>query len=264
MQNIMSKEVKVGIFAATGVVLFCLSVVLLGGDKFFFTSSYYLKIRVPQAQGLGKGSVVTLTGVPIGNVRSVSFSEGSSEVELTVSIERKLQSRITEGSLASIKTQGALGDKYIYIQPGPANAKPLADGALLETDRTPDFIDVISSKGAEMGEIVEVIKEVRLMFQNINRDNRSEKLMANMVESTAELTKTMNEARETFRYMRNEALPPLASVMKKIDKGQGTLGALINDPSLHNRLSNMLGESPRNNFLKPLIRESIQTNEQKR
>ena len=49
--------------------------------------------------------------------------------------------------------------------------------------------------------------------------------------------------------------------MAALDNGQGTLGALINDPSLHNRISAFMGEAPRNRFLKPLIRESIQTNE---
>jgi phospholipid/cholesterol/gamma-HCH transport system substrate-binding protein len=52
--------------------------------------------------------------------------------------------------------------------------------------------------------------------------------------------------------------------MKKIDRGQGTLGALVNDSSLHNRLSRLLGASPRNQFLKPIIRDSIQTHEQSR
>ena len=107
-----------------------------------------------------------------------------------------------------------------------------------------------------MGEIVNVIKEVRILFENINRDQRSARFAANMVEATDEMTKFMKEARG--------AIAPMTSVMKKIDAGQGTLGALINDPSLHQRLSSFFGEAPRNRFLKPLIRDSIQTNEQKK
>src|SRR5665213_3697663 len=130
-------------------------------------------------------------------------------------------------------------------------------------DKTPDFLDIIASKGAEMGEIVEVIKEVHLLFANINRDGRSAKLMNNLVDSSEQLGKFLTEGRETFKSMRTDMLQPMSNVMKKIDNSQGTLGLLINDPSLHNRLSNMLGEAPRNKFLKPLIRDSIQTNEQK-
>ena len=50
-----------------------------------------------------------------------------------------------------------------------------------------------------MGEIVEVIKEVHILFANINRDGRSAKLMNNLVESTDELGKFLSEGRETFQ-----------------------------------------------------------------
>lgn len=264
MDTTLSHEIKVGIFMVTGVILFCISVVMLGGDKFFFSKSYYLKVHMAQVQGLGRGSVVSLTGVPIGNVEEIGFIPGSMDVEVSMRLQKSVQPRITEGSLASVKTQGALGDKYIYIEPGPIGATPLADNAVLPMDKTPDFLDIIAQKGAELGEVVEVIKEVRLLFQNINRDGRSAKLMTNLVDSSEQLRMFLSEGRETFHLLRTETLGPLASVMRKLDNGQGTLGALINDSTLHNRLTNMFGESPRNKFLKPLIRDSIQTNETKK
>ena len=125
------------------------------------------------------------------------------------------QDRITEGSKASVKTQGALGDKFIYIEPGPTGALALKDGAVLETDKTPDLIDMIASKGAELGEIVQVIKEVRILFENMNKDGASRKLVTNLVDSTEQMSKFMSEARETFKIMRTDALVPMASVMKK-------------------------------------------------
>lgn len=257
----VSTEIKVGIFVLVGVILFCTSIILLGGDRLFLTKTYNLRIHLPQVQGLNKGSVVSLSGVPVGNVERIRFIDNSSEVELVVSIEQAVQARITEGSLATVKTQGALGDKYVYVKPGPVDAKPLPDDGVLETDKSPDFLDIIASKGAEMGEVVEVIKEINIMFKNINRENRSAHLMTNLVNSTDKLNRFLGEAQDTFKYLRNDTLVPLASVMQKIDRGQGTLGALINDPSLHNRVSNMLGQSPRNKFLKPLIRDTIEKNE---
>ena len=104
--------------------------ILLGGDKFFFSRTYHLKIHMPQVQGLGKGSVVSLSGVPVGNVERIEFVPGSSEVEVNITVQKSAQRKITEGSLASIKTQGALGDKYVYIEPGPITGAPIKDGAV--------------------------------------------------------------------------------------------------------------------------------------
>lgn len=257
----VANEIKVGLFALVGILLFCASVVLLGGDKFFLARTYRLRVHLTQVQGLGKGSVVSLAGVPVGNVGEIKFVEGSPDVEVTLHLEEAVKPRVTEGSKVAIKTQGALGDKFIYIDAGPATAAPMKDNDLLEADKTPDLIDMITSKGAELGQVVEVIKEVRQLVANLNHDGRSAKFMHNLVTGSEDMNKLLVEARETFRLIRTEAVVPMASVMHKIDSGQGTLGALINDPSLHNRLMGFLGEAPRNRFLKPLIRDSIQTNE---
>jgi phospholipid/cholesterol/gamma-HCH transport system substrate-binding protein len=264
MESNLSKELKVGIFTAVGIVLFCLSIILLGGDKFFFASREKLFVRLPQVQGLGQGSVVSLSGVQIGNVDGIEFIDKSHDVEVKLSINSSALKRITEGSKATVKTQGALGDKYIYIEPGPVEAAPLKPGALIETDRSPDFLDLIAQKGAEMSEVVDVVKEMHILLANMNKENRSARLMENLAVASGEMTKFMAEGRETFRALRTDAIQPLASVMKKIDNGQGTMGALINDNSLHNRISAFFGEQPRNKFLKPLIRESIETNEKKK
>jgi phospholipid/cholesterol/gamma-HCH transport system substrate-binding protein len=256
MESTLKHQIKVGIFATIGLVMFCLSVILLGGDKFFLKKTYELKVRLPQVQGLGRGSVVSLSGVVVGNVTDITFIDKSTDVAVHMNIEAGVQPRITEGSKVTVKTQGALGDKYIYIEPGPVDATALKAGAIVETDKTPDFLDVISARGAEIGQVVEVIKEVRELFQNINQDGKSRKLMGNLVASTETLNQFLTEGREAFKTMN--------SVMKKVDKGTGTLGALVNDPSLHNRMTSFMGEAPRNKFLKPLIRDSIQTNEQKK
>jgi phospholipid/cholesterol/gamma-HCH transport system substrate-binding protein len=264
MESSLSKEVKVGIFTAVGIVLFCLSIILLGGDKMFFAAREELKVRLPQVQGLGQGSVVSLSGVPIGNVDGIKFVEKSHDVEVTLDIDEDALKRITEGSKATVKTQGALGDKYIYIEPGPVDAPALKAGALIETDRSPDFLDLIAQKGAEMGEVVDVIKEMRILLQSMNQDGRSGRLFSNLAQASGEMSKFLVEGRETMRSLRTDAIQPLSSVMKKIDNGQGTMGALVNDSTLHNRINSFFGEQPRNKFLKPLIRESIETNEKKK
>jgi phospholipid/cholesterol/gamma-HCH transport system substrate-binding protein len=56
----------------------------------------------------------------------------------------------------------------------------------------------------------------------------------------------------------SQSVRSLASVLNKIDNGNGSLGALINDPTLHNRLTKFLGGEPRQQYLKSLIRKSIQ------
>jgi phospholipid/cholesterol/gamma-HCH transport system substrate-binding protein len=58
-----------------------------------------------------------------------------------------------------------------------------------------------------------------------------------------------------------DSIARLDSILTKIDRGDGTLGALINDPSIHNQLKSYLGGSQRKNNIKSLLRTSIEKEE---
>ncbi len=255
METSISKEIKVGIFAGLGLLAFLVSIILLGGDKLFLRTTYNLRVNLPDVQGLARGSVVSLEGVPAGNVHSLRFIPGSKQIEITMDIDTTYRRRITEGSKAGVKTQGALGDKYIYIEAGPIDGQALADNSLLETSAEGDLLDVITKKGAEFVQIIEVIKEVRELVHSLNENGRTAKLMQNLIADSESLKEVLAESKKP--------IAKLDSILNKIDHGDGTLGALVNDPSLHNRLMQMFGGSQRNKFLTPMIRESIKESERK-
>ncbi len=261
MESQTQSEWKVGVFVTIGLISLAFTILALGGDQMFLVSKMQLKVKFPQVQGLAKGSVVSLSGVIIGNVRHIEFVENDGQLEVTMDIDRSYHSRIPQGSTASVKTQGALGDKYIYIEPGSLTSPPIQEGGYLTAHTGGDLFDVISKRGAELAGVLEVIKEVQTLFQNINRNGRSAQLVDNLLQSSHNLNLFLVEARGALKETRGGTLRRLESVLTKMDEGQGTLGALLNDPHLHNRLSTLLGEQPRHQFLTPLIRDTIRTHE---
>ena len=253
MEVTLSKEIKVGLFAALGLLAFLASIILLGGDLVFFKSTYTLLVLFEDVQGLSRGSVVSLEGVPVGNIHSMQFVGQSKKIEVRMDIDSEFKTRITAGSVASVKTQGALGDKYIYIQSGPLDATPLADNAMVETSDEGDFLDMITKKGAEFSQVLDAFKEVKELVHSMNAENRTAHLMQNLVADTQELKDVLDGAKKPIGKLDN--------ILTKIDRGDGTLGALINDPTLHNKLLQLFGGNTRNKFLTPMIRESIKESE---
>lgn len=245
---------RVGAFVAAGLIVLVISVFLIGGDRLFFRPTETLYVEFKQAQGLAAGSVVSIAGLPAGNVKEIGLAQGRNVVVAELNIEKKLFSRLTDRSEISVKTQGALGDKYIYIDPGPEGGKSLNPGATLTSDLQPDLLEMLSTKTSEVsGSAVDVISELSTLLKELNANNRSASLMENLVGTSKNLNRLTNEPelREAIIHLRN--------IMRKIDRGEGTLGALINDPTLHDRLVGFLGDSPRNRYLVPLIRESIKS-----
>lgn len=169
--------------------------------------------------------------------------------------------------MVEIRTQGALGDKYIFIIPGDPKAKPLTENAVIEVAKATDILGILSERGNEAEKIFDIINEMHRFSKSLNAENRVDKILANMASATAKLDKTAGAAEKITEGLSDGKLKNtvdrLDSVMTKLDKGQGTLGALINDSSLHDQLKSMLGGSPRKSYMKNLMRTSIEKNEEK-
>ena len=265
MDSSKNKKLRVGIFLGIGAFVIMASIVLLGGDKAFFSRNVTLFAKMDQVQGLDRGSIISVSGVTIGNVASIRFSDEQKSLVVEMKIQEEFLSRLTEGSVADVRTQGALGDKYIYISPGDPKGQAYKPGDYIPTAKSTDILGILSEKGGEATKIFDIINEVYKLTQIINADGRSEKIVTNMVETTQNMKLLTDDARKVIAEMKSqnsgqlkESMAHLNSVLTKIDRGDGTLGALINDPSLHERLKAVLGVDSHKQSIQSLIRTSIQ------
>jgi phospholipid/cholesterol/gamma-HCH transport system substrate-binding protein len=267
MEVSRSTEVKVGLLIGAGLALFMITTLLLGGGKKFFTSIYTLKVRFDSVAGIAPGSVIQLLGIPVGNVKRITFVPNTALLEVDLEVEKEFQHRITEGSVAGVRTQGALGDKYIFITPGPDTASVLPEGSLLRSEEGGDFFSSLSKRGDDIQRLFDAVAEAHKLLANLNADGKSAQLMPNLVKSTDELHKMLANLNLVLQDVRanggegglKSSLAHLDSVLRKVDRGQGTLGALINDPEIHERIKSALGGSSHNSFMKNQVRETIKT-----
>ena len=271
MENAYTRlQYKVGLFVAIGLLVAMGSILALGGNRVFFTRYKTLKTEFSHVQGLFPGSVVSLAGLPVGNVKSISFGSKDNLLEVILQIDRKFGDRVHEGTTAEIRTQGALGDKYVYLEPGPVDKPVLPDDAYINPIDDGDFLKLLTSKEDGIGRVLDLIKEVHTLVADLNANGRVKETARNMAEASEQLKSTLAKLDLFLGDLRGQlpdnkkfkqAVTSLASVMEKIDSGKGTLGALINDPSVHQNLKAMLGGSPRNRYLKEMVRETIQRSE---
>lgn len=248
MEFTTDQQIKAGLFVLVGLIIIAASVIFLGDDRMAFSKSYQLRVQLEQVQGLTQGSLVNLSGFRVGNIKKIDFLKGSQDLVAILEVDEQYHSRITEGTTASIKTLGALGDRYIYLSPGPLDKKPLAPGSVIPSDSGGDFFDMMAKKSDQLSSAVDVVGEIDTLLKSMNQDQRIGRMIDGFISTASQLRALTSETRSTMTHF--------SSVMEKLDRGDGTLGALINDPTLHQKLTSFLGESPKRQFLKPLIRES--------
>ncbi|MDR2488541.1 MAG: outer membrane lipid asymmetry maintenance protein MlaD [Desulfovibrio sp.] len=136
-----SLEFSVGIFVLIGLVCLGYMTIRLGKMEVVAGDGYTLNARFASVTGLKVGAGVEISGVPVGKVTGVSLND---EYYARVSMQLDNQVRLGDDSIASVKTSGLIGDKYISISRG-ASSTLLADGdELTETESAVDIEALIS------------------------------------------------------------------------------------------------------------------------
>jgi phospholipid/cholesterol/gamma-HCH transport system substrate-binding protein len=138
--NRISIETAVGIFIIVGLLCLAYISIKLGDVELFRTKQYVVKARFTNIAGLTEGSEVEIAGVPVGKVSKINLNNDQAVVELLINPDVKIQ----EDSIASIRTQGIIGDKYVKISPGGSEEYVKPNGFISDTESTVDIEELIS------------------------------------------------------------------------------------------------------------------------
>ena len=133
-------NVTVGIFVVLGILALAYLSIRLGKVSFLAGNDYVITADFPSVGGLKAGSSVEIAGVEIGRVDSIGLADYQARVVLKIERGVTLQ----DDSIASIKTKGLIGEKYIRISPGGSDKTIPPGGRLREVEAPVDFEELLS------------------------------------------------------------------------------------------------------------------------
>ena len=133
-------DVAVGIFVLVGMLALGWLSIKLGRVDLFSGSGYTVIADFPTVGGLKAGSTVEIAGVEIGRVDGITLSDYQARVIMSIKTNVKLQ----EDSIASIKTRGLIGEKYIRINPGGSEKIIKPNGRITEVEPPVDIEELLS------------------------------------------------------------------------------------------------------------------------
>ena len=267
LRNQYKTELQVGVLLVVSFFALILGVAWIsgrqpGGDRLVV---YAL---APEAAAVTQGTPVTLLGVEVGSVRRVWLRQDHVGFELVVTFQGQLP-RDTRGE---IKTSGFLGANVLALIPG-VSTELLASGDTITATPAPGLNELAGTLGDQAGRVLE---QTRMLLSDSlisNVHSAAGSLAAGMEdvqvlldrEATAleELIESLNKAAgelaeaaaspEIDRTLANidtlttrlaaagddldSASQSLASILRKVDEGDGTLGKMVNDGELYDRLT---------------------------
>ncbi len=137
-----SIETAVGIFMIIGIACVGYLTIKLGQMELIGGNYYPVFASFQSVSGLKTGAQVEMAGVPIGRVESITLDHERQEARVGLEIEKGVE--LSEDILASVKTSGLIGDKYIMLTPGSGMAMLEPGGTITETESAIDIESLIS------------------------------------------------------------------------------------------------------------------------
>src|ERR1700688_2098393 len=112
----MSRAARLGAFVITALTILASGIFIIGGHQYLFTSTYRLKARFVSVVGLDAGAEVRVGGVHSGSVRSVELPRNTTDkITVWMDLDKSTHNIIKQDSIATIETEGLLGNEYVAI-----------------------------------------------------------------------------------------------------------------------------------------------------
>ena len=191
----MSRLARLGAFIFATLAILATGVFIIGSKEYLFRSTYQLKAQFENVAGLSEGADVQVGGVHSGTVKSIDLPHKPGEkVTVLMDLDKSTHEIIKQDSVASIETEGMLGNQYLAFSFGSAGQGEVKDGQII--------------------------------------GSQPPLLMADMLKKANDILDSSQQAVQNVTV----ATAHIASVSTKIDNGDGTVGALVNDKQLYNNL----------------------------
>ncbi|WP_277058171.1 outer membrane lipid asymmetry maintenance protein MlaD [Trichlorobacter lovleyi] len=141
--NSAKLELIVGIFMLIGILCLGYLSIKLGKMELIAGNNYRISARFDSVSGLKPGARVELAGVEIGTVERIGLSNASGDqAEVTMKIKGGI--KITDDVIASVRTSGIIGDKFIKLKPGGSDQLLKNGGRIRETESAIDIEELVS------------------------------------------------------------------------------------------------------------------------
>ncbi len=135
-------EMVVGLFLIVGFACFVWLSVRLGDINLFGPPTYTVTASFGSVSGLKNGAIVEVAGVQVGKVADIRFDPEKYEALITLAIDEGVI--LQEDSIASIRTSGIIGDRYVDISPGGSDVLIRDGGRIIETESAINLEELVS------------------------------------------------------------------------------------------------------------------------
>jgi phospholipid/cholesterol/gamma-HCH transport system substrate-binding protein len=253
MKKNTTNKIRLGLFISLGILLLIVGIYFIGEKQQLFRSTFRLSGIFKNVSGLQVGNNVRLSGVNVGTIDNIRIISDTSVI-VEIMIDEKARQFIKKDAVASIGSEGLMGNKALIINPGTGGKKRIESGDVIATSMPIDIDDILLSLKTTMENTSRITGDLASMTANIESGKGTigklimdkewretfEATFTNLrkgsnefrilMEKTNDIDDVLLSVKETIKNT-SDITSNLAKITSSIESGQGTIGRLLMDPS---------------------------------
>ncbi|WP_395050230.1 MlaD family protein [Flavobacterium sp.] len=222
---------KLGMFVIIGLILLVLTIYLIGKQQNLFGSTFYLKSKFKTVSGLTVGNNVRFSGINVGTVDGIELITDSSVV-VVLKIKKEVQKFIKTDAMASIGSDGLMGDKVLTVSPGTSSNKIIKDNDFIVSKSAVEVEDLMNSIKITLDNAGVITTQLAQFTYSMNNGNGTLSKLMNDKEFAISLKNTL----ANLEVSTNE----FSKFTTSMNNGKGVLSKLVSDEELGKKLDSTM------------------------
>jgi len=262
-----SSAIRLGVFVVLGVTALVVAIFLIGKQEGLFRESFRVSSYFNTIEGVRTGAAVRLAGVDIGVVDRITISPQNNKVRLDFKLNANIKNFIKKDSYTSIEQEGLVGNKFVSFSVGSASAEEVSDGDVMMSrepfrlaviledaqgmiantrQATAEFTKILAAVNAGRGTLGKLITDEDVYLAMKRATAQADSSLRKTADEFANIPRVISGVSDNLYGVTNNLARLVADVdstvvnardiLAKINRGQGTLGALIVERRIYDSL----------------------------
>jgi phospholipid/cholesterol/gamma-HCH transport system substrate-binding protein len=237
MKTRSTDNAKLGFFVLTGLLFLVLTLYMVGKNRNLFGNTFTIKASLSTVNGLMPGNNVRFKGIDVGTVNKIELS-GDSSILVVMIIDEKYKTHIKQSSIATIGTDGLMGNRLININAGPGPSTAVQEGSVIRSREPIETDEMLRTLNTTNNTIERVTRNLDEITLKLNSSNSLWNLIADTL-----IAQDLKDAVKDFRMAGAHAAAvtkDAKDIVNRFGDGEGLAGTLFTDTVLTGRLQNSM------------------------
>jgi len=227
MQKGISEKLRLGIFVIAGVILFTTAVYLIGNKQNLFGRTFELSSVFRNVSGLKLGNNVRYSGINVGNVDNIEMINDTS-IRVTMLIDADIKKHIKKDAVASIGSDGLVGNMIVNITPGNGREPSVRDGDVIQSYNKIGPDDMLYTLNVSIDNAAKLTADLLKITESVNEGNGALGMLLNDTDFAMEFKQIIVNLR-VFSQNTIEAMNEINKAFHNFNSDRSLAGLILQD-----------------------------------